>query len=187
MGDSYYSGGGGQAYQGVNYAEAFDRRYINTNAVTLTNQLLRLSYFVAQPSPVLCTQIYSTSGGTAAAATPTLCRMGLYIIDSAGAGTLVASCANDTALWAATNTEYAKALSVNYTPIAGQRYAFALLCVTGVAAPTTHGCGTTALAGTNSRAPRISATLAAQSDLPGTFADASLAATNAAGYTALNP
>ena len=77
-----------------------------------------------------------TTGGTAAGATPTLCRMGIYSVNAAGDLTaLLAATANDTSLFAAANTVYTRALTTQFNKVAGQRYATALLVVTGAAMP----------------------------------------------------
>jgi hypothetical protein len=60
-------------------------------------------------------------------ATITLARIGLYTVDAAENITLVASTANDTALFKTANTEYAKPLTTPYAVVAGQRYCLGLL------------------------------------------------------------
>lgn len=154
---------------------------------TLTSQLLLLSYFTAPPGVPLCTQILTATGATAAAASPTIARMGLYSIAANGDGTLVASSANDTTLWNAVNTEFIRALSVAYQPIPGQRYAFAALCVTAVAAPVISA-GTGSLpAGTLGRTPKLTGSIAAQANLPATFLAANSLNTVTRIYGALVP
>jgi hypothetical protein len=106
------------------------------------------------------------TGDTAAAPTPSLCRMGLWSIAANGNGTLVAATPNDTALWAAVWTHYALALSANYTTIIGQRYALGFLIVTAGATPTFPGSW---MALASERAPQTSGLIVGKTDLPATF------------------
>lgn len=150
-------------------------RFTLGGSISLTSQLLRLTYFTALRTEVINNLVTYTSS-IAAAATPTLCRGGVYSIDAAGAGTLVASIANDTTLWAAVSTKYTRALSAPFNKVAGQLYALALLCVSGTTIPTTAGNAANASTASIifSELPRLYATLAAQNDLPASYADASL-------------
>lgn len=150
------------------------------NALPASGTMLLAYRTATAANAVACTKIKTHTSYTAAAATPTLCRMGLYTIDSSGNGTLVAACASDTTLWAATDTTYSRALASpsSYTPVPGQRYAFALLCVSGVAVPKFMG----VTYGGNDvmdDAPRVAGRITGQTDLPATFTAA--AVTTAAG------
>lgn len=154
--------------------------FASTNA--LVSGAMRLSYFTAGRSETIGSLVAAT-GATAAAATPTLCRMGIYAIASDGAGTLVASTANDTALFSAANTIYTKALSASLAKVAGQRYAFAILVVSGTTMPNfVSTSNSSILAAENAVEPRITASLAGQADLPASFASGSLAAVGPALY-----
>lgn len=159
-------------------------------ATTLSNQVFRLTFFTAVKTEPI-TQVRIPSGSTAAGATPTLCRVGIYSVDSAGAGTLINSIANDTALWATQNTDYLRSLTATFNKVAGQRYAFAWLCVTGATAPAVPGAQVLAAGapGSNAaaRAPRLSGALTAQADLPNGFTDAGLTATGGLIYAELVP
>lgn len=161
--------------------DTFNRR----SAVTgfgLTSGALYLSYFTAQRTEQVGSAEY-TVAATAAGATPTLVRYGLYSIDGAGAGTLVASTPNDTALLAATFTAYAKAFSAPATKTRGQRYALALLVVSAAAMPamlaTPFLAVATVIRAMNHRAPAIADEITGQSDLPASF---SLPSTGAVGH-----
>lgn len=156
--------------------ETLRRDEITSTAVTQATGVLRLSYFTARKTETV-TQARVIVAGTAAAATPTLVRYGLYLIDGADGGTLVASTANDTTLLAATNTAYAKAFSVSYAKLAGQRYALGLLVVSGAATPSMFGVGA-AINHTaeHAIAPRLSATITGQADLPASFVAGGLTA-----------
>lgn len=162
----------------------------NTSAVTQSSQLLTLSYFTCRTA-FTTTQTRLFAGATAAAATPTLVRAGIYLIDGAGAGTLVASFASDTAIFATVNTAYLKSWTTPYAMVAGQRYAYGTLVVTAVAAPILVGnipLGNSNMgAGEVARAPRMAAQLAAQADLPASFTDVSLAALAGRVYATILP
>lgn len=134
------------------------------------NQVLNLSYFTARKTELIG-NVRNLSGATAAGATPTLCRIGIYSVAANGDIALLAAIANDTTLWAATFTPYTRALTAAFQKIAGTRYAWGQLCVTGAAAPTFPGSVNGLVPNT---APRLSATLAAQADLPASVANASL-------------
>lgn len=151
---------------------------VSNVAATLASQSFRLAYFTAVRS-FTSTQCVTISGQTAAGATPTLCRVGLYSIAADGAGTLIASIANDTTLWATINTSYTRAWSASAAVTAGTRYAVGVLCVTGATPPVLSGhafMSTAATGGVEAgRAPRITGSIAAQADLPASFTGASVA------------
>lgn len=149
-------------------------RWAAASTVTLTSQSMRVSYYTA-PSSLLVTSVKTYTGSTAAAATPTLCRIGLYSVGSDGGLTgLLASTANDTTLWATTHTKYTKAFSAQYQLTAGTRYAIGVLCVTGATAPTLPACNTSS-AGTAGDLPVFATAIGSQSDLPASVAIGSLA------------
>lgn len=138
---------------------------------------LRLTYFTARKTETT-TQIRVWTATTAAGATPTICRVGLYSIATNGNGTLVASIANDTSLFAAASTPYTRSWSVSYAKVAGQLYAMGILVVTAATAPTLMGSAPSQAASNEmfNQTPRKSAALASQTDLPGSFTNASLGA-----------
>ncbi len=145
---------------------------------SLSTGNFRLVYFTAAKTESI-TKI-STWAATAAAATPTLCRIGIYTIDGSGNLTLVASTTNDTAMWSSNGVEYEKTLDVGFSKVAGTRYAVGSLCVTAASAP--------ALAGMqssnpliNAIAPRLAGTVGSQTDLPASVAVGSI------GNTAIRP
>ncbi len=150
-------------------------RDMATSSMGTVTQNMYLSYGTFRKSEST-TAARITTFTTAAAATPTLVRIGLYTIASDGAGTLVASTANDTTLFAAASTTYTKSWQVAYSKVAGQRYAMGVLVVTSATAPTL--CGAAMPRGTEAAAaPKLCAFLGSQSDLPSSFTDASLSAT----------
>lgn len=163
-------------------------RSMMTNGAALapTSQQLRLTFFTARRSET-STQIRVYTGSTAAAATPTLCRIGLYLIDSAGDGSLVASTANDTTLFAATSTAYTKSWSSSYAMIAGQRYAWGPLVVSATTMPVFVGHSIFIAAESTSMAPTMSAALNSQANLPSSFTAASLLTSGQRAYAVILP
>lgn len=179
---------GGSAIRGQSYesdslaAGQFVPSRISANTASATaaaSGQLVLAYWTADKTENITT-VTAYTGGTAAAATPTLVRYGIYSVDAAGALTLVASTANDTTLLAAAATAYPKALSSTFAKVAGQRYAVGLLIVSGAAMPTMLGRSWSGslmlpLVAVN---PAMSAVITGQTDLP---ASASAPTTSAAG------
>lgn len=133
--------------------------------------VLHLTYFPALKSET-CTSAAMIVGAVAAAATPTLVRMGLYSIDSAGAATLIASTANDTALFSAANTRYSKDFTTPVARTAGQRYALGVLTVSAGACANflaiTLGAGTTMNVEAG-KSPMLATRITSQTDLPSTI------------------
>lgn len=135
-----------------------------------SNQVLRLIFFEAQVTETI-NNLTVYTGGTAAGATPTLIRMGVWSVNGSDDLTaLLASTANDTSLLASTNTGYTKALSSSWSKVAGTRYAIGLLVVTGATAPQMTGQSVSAsgLLSGGGNLPRVTAALTGQSDLPST-------------------
>jgi hypothetical protein len=162
--------------------ESFPREFCTANAA-MTTQVMRLTFFTARKS-FTAANLSTISGGTAAGATPTLCRYGLYTVAANGDITLVASSTNDTGLWAATNTQYTKAITgpsgiTSYAIAEGQRYAFGALIVTGAATPTLAGWAPINGIYPN-LAPRVASAVTGQTDLPTSVANASFSTTQAA-------
>lgn len=166
---------------------AFARDLITTDLQSVS-QRLHLTYWTARKTETI-TQVRTITSNIAAGATPTLCRVGIYSIDAAGAGTLVASTTNDTTLWAATGTAYTKALTASFTKTAGQRYATGILLVTAAAAPT-FVASLKDVTGTRAEAaldPRLAASLSGQADLPASFTNAGVATAANRAYSVLVP
>lgn len=161
------------------------RREIISSGVTTANQVLRLTYFTARKSEII-SQINIPSGATAAGATPTLIRMGIYSVADNGDLTLVASTANDITLFAASSTEYLKALESPFVKNKGQRYAFGLLVRSAAAFPTFYG-QSTVLPVTMFAEPKLASSISAQLDLPSSVANASLVSSSASIYASLLP
>jgi hypothetical protein len=164
-------------------AESLPRLLALASSITTSNGALRLTYFTAASS-FTATKLQFQSGTTAAGATPTLIRFGLYSVATSGDLTLVASTANDTSLCAAATTLYTRALTSSYSVVAGQRYAFGMLITTAAAAPTMLG---GSIGGTiGALAPRLNGAVTGLTDLPATVAAASVGATGQLMWMAIN-
>lgn len=165
--------------------ESVPRMLAQDATIATTSGTLRLAYFTARKATVAA-NAKIVAGGTAAAATPTLVRIGLYTVASDGDLTLVASTANDTALLATQNTLYTKTLGDDaYTFTIGQRYAAGVLVVTGATAPTLVGCNAgAAVTGLVALEPYIAANLTSQTDLPASIDVGDLTVSGAAPWIA---
>lgn len=153
---------------------------VNTATLSGSGQLY-LNYWTADKTELI-TNLAQVTASTAAGATPTLCRTGIYGVASDGSLTLVASIANDTTLWAAASTLYTRALTTPWQKVAGVRYATALLIVTGAAVPTFVGMQHVASIPSGNvllAAPTKAAKVTGQTDLPATIAVGSLTAATA--------
>ena len=171
------------AVEGVDVATATDvtSREISSGESTLPrlaaigtigsgSQSLRLTFFTARKTETI-NSIRMTTGSTAASG-GTLCRIGIYSEASNGDLTLVASTANDTALWIAASPAYTKSLSASMSKVRGTRYAVGVLFV-GTTAPTFSGHAGMP-GGEAGQTPRIGALVGSQTDLPSTIAVGSL-------------
>lgn len=166
--------------------ETFSRELFTTaSAVTLTTQVVRMAFFTARKTEVT-TQVRTFTGTTAAAATPTLCRIGLYLFDGSGNASLVAATANDTTLWSATSTAYTRSWATAYTKVAGQRYALGLLCISSAAVPTIGGTAI-AQAAEAAQAPAVAGIANGTTDLPSSIAAGGFTATGVRPYAAILP
>lgn len=160
------------------------RRFVSANAVASGSQSLRLTYFTARKTETI-SQVRVPTGVTAASGA-TLCRIGIYEEDPSTRDlTLVASTANDTALWIATSTVYTKSLSASFTKTRGKRYAVGLLFV-GSTAP--NFTGQTGVAGGEAgQTPRTGGLVGSQSDLPSSVSSGSINGQSHHAYVALVP
>jgi hypothetical protein len=138
---------------------------------------LLLTYFTAQRTESI-TQIRCYVGGTAAGATPTLCRFGIWSVSASDDSltALLASTANDTTLFGVANTAYTKTLGSTFNKVVDTRYAVGVLVVSAAAIPAFMGCGVANGALDAAALPRLSAFVSSQSDLPSTVAAGSLTA-----------
>lgn len=149
------------------------RTLCNSDALSGLTGRLTLSYFRADAAQTV-TQMAAMVGATPAAATPTLCRMGIWTATPA-TGALVASIAatpNDTALFAAAYTRYPKAFSASADLVDGTFYAAGVLIVTASTAPTWWGyrqglgSGAGSIAAVYFEDEPISGVMTGQADLP---------------------
>lgn len=166
------------------YITTIPRFAVSGAQTTLTGNV-HLTYFVANKT-MTATKVLISSGNPAAAATPTLTRVGIYsVAEATGNLTLIGSTPNDTTLFAATYTTYTKSLSASTTLYAGARYAVGILIVSSFTMPALYGSPNVSFFGFNS--PRLTGTLAGQSDLPSTITAGSVGLnTNATINTALS-
>jgi len=146
---------------------------LSANHTAAGTGALLLSCFTARKTETI-TQIRAYSGSTAAAATPTLARMGVFTVVGS-AITLVASTASDTTLFAAVNTAYTRTLTVPLSKVAGQRYALGILVVSAAACPSYIGGPALLSAGVSdySDSPPLNGWVSGQTDLPTTASMAS--------------
>jgi hypothetical protein len=155
--------------------ESTSRHRVFSTAAHADGQM-RLGYFRAHRTEAITKVRIACT--TAAGATPSLIRVGVYSIAANGDLTLVAATTSDTSLLAATATEYEKALSATWNKVAGQWYATALLVKTAAASPAiaAESFGSPALTAAVNGRPRLAALLGSQTDLPASITSASLSA-----------
>lgn len=145
----------------------------------LASGTLYLSFFRAcKPATLSRWDAATTTQGFAA--TPTLIRGGLYIVDSLGNLTLAAASANDTTIGTAGSTKFGKVFTAPVAVEFGRLYAWGFLVVSGATMATLLG-PTVAFGSQNVAMlsdPRVNGILSAQADLPASIAFASVAASN---------
>lgn len=152
------------------------RTDITSTAIGAVSGVVYLSYFTADKTESINT-LTAFTGSVAAAATPTLCRMGVYSVAANGDLSLLASTANDTTLFAASTTSYPKALSSSFSKVVGQRYAVALIIVSAGTMPNFQGkqlASTNAINSLVRVAPAIIGRQTGQTDLPSSILAGSL-------------
>lgn len=169
-------GASGAGLDLLSAGEATLPRLLATSGVGLASGDLKFTYFTAAKSE-LTTQVRTISHTTAAGATPTMIRIGLYLAAANGDLSLVAATANDTTLFAATNTAYTRSWQSPYQKVAGRTYALGIVFVTAAATPLIVGNpGPQSMYGTGEYAvgPRLVGRLGGQTDLPASVASASI-------------
>jgi hypothetical protein len=134
------------------------------NDLATTSGRLALQYITADKTAVVST-MRALSWSTAAAATPTLIRFGIYSVATNGDLTLIGSTANDTTLFAGTFQAQVKALSAATTLIQGNRYVLAFLIVSSAAMPTVLG----SYIADPDQSPRLAGIVTGQTNLPSTI------------------
>jgi len=152
--------------------------------ITLVSGTIHLSFWQAVKTEPVNT-LFTTTAGTAAAATPTLCRIGIYSVDANSNLTLIGACANDTTIW---NTTFARFNRANTTPflkVQGQRYAHAVIIVTAVAAPVMRGYNGSIV--DSNQLPFLGGQLAGQTDLLPTIANGVYSTISSMSYGGTTP
>ena len=155
------------ANQGSSAVDVFPRGECGILTIAPPSGTMWMVFFTPTTT-ITVSSVTMVTGNTTAASGLTLARMGLYTFDGSTA-TLVARSASDTTLFTATATSYQRSFSTaggfpsSYQLVAGTRYGVAVVC-TGTTMPNLAsravGVGVSALS------PRMSGTLASQSDLP---------------------
>ncbi|CAN7468027.1 glycosyl hydrolase family 28-related protein [Arthrobacter sp. LjRoot78] len=138
------------------------------NTPTIGSGFMLMTYFTAQKTESI-TQVKAATGNTAYAATPTLCRYGIFSVAGDGSLTLLASTPSDTTMFAAANTTYTRTLTSTFSKVAGVRYAVGVLVVTTAATGTFQGYSALSNATSDfALGPQLSAAVSGQTDLPST-------------------
>lgn len=168
--------------------ETSPRGEVSVTNAALTSGSMRLSYFTPQVTRT-CTQAVMYSGSAAAGATPTLVRFGYYTVAANGDIALACAIANDTGLFAgAAWTEYVRPFSTDgglpssFTFVAGQRYAGAVLVVSGASMPQMISPPNVIAPALAARAPRIGGIVSGQTDLPTSVVNASITSSSTRPY-----
>jgi hypothetical protein len=155
--------------------ETIPRWAAGSQSINMTSGAVRFGYFTARRSGT-CTGIRVPSGGTAAGATPTVVRFGLYAVDSSGNLTLLSATVSDTTVFAGTFTSYTRSLAASQSITLGSLYAIGIIVVTGAQIPSIAG-GNYAGGAENLLYPPIASVLTGQSNLPSSVAVGSLTST----------
>lgn len=169
----------------------FDRR-LATSGQPMSAGRIDFVYFQARKDETI-NNLRMFCNATAAAPTPTLCRLGVYAVAANGDLTLLAAIANDTTLFSTTFTAYTRALTTPLTKGAGRWYAVASLVVSAAATPHLATMGVPASASYVNvilgAAPRLAGETVASSytDLPASLAAAEVNNGRRAAYVELRP
>lgn len=153
----------------------YNRRFILTNTTMVSGRIVFTYFTAAYDQTVRSLGAYT--GSAAAAATPSLCRLGLYAVDPLTEDlTLLTQTANDTTMFDSSATRFVRPVEVAVDVVAGGRYAFAPICVSAAAMPSLYSSGVAGGSGVTSQVPpRVQAQLSGQADLPATVANSGLA------------
>ena len=143
-------------------------RYAAGASITLASGTLLLGYVTA-PVNLSATSIVVGSA-SAASATVTLGRVGVWSVDGSGNLTLLQGSVNDTALLGSVSTLYTKTIAAAALT-RGSRYAVGVLIVGSTAGSVR---GASGISGITSLAPVMAAAVTGQTDLPASVAVGSL-------------
>lgn len=166
-------------------AETMPRFAPTNSTLGLASGVVRFAYFTARRTETV-TQISINTGATAAGATPTLIRYGLYSVAANGDLTQIAATENDTSLLATTQASHPKALAAPVELTGGARYAVAAIVVTSAAAATVFSSFCVAAAD-NGAEPRLAASRTGQTDLLASYTAAQLTLTQHIFYASIRP
>lgn len=148
-------------------------------ALTSQSGTVWINFFRAPRTQALTR--WDVAVATAAGATPSLIRGGLYLVDDNDNLTQLAASVNDTSLLSTAGVKGGKAFTTSPVAYFGLRYAFAWLWISAASAPTVLGQvnagGVTHFAMDSD--PRVTAVMiGAQTDLPASITAAQLNSTN---------
>lgn len=160
--------------------ETMRRTEATAATIGMPSGTLRLAYFTARRAATV-TAIRVSSGTTAAAATPTLVRYGLYSVASNGDLTLLSATVSDTTIFSVVTTPYSRSMAASQGVVAGQTYAIGVLVITAAAAPTVAGANV-APGSEAQQAPVLANLLNGQTDLPASITAGSLTASASVVY-----
>jgi hypothetical protein len=145
------------------------------SSAALVSQTMVLTFWTAIKTEFV-TQMSLTTSNTAAGATPTYCAYGVYQVSDFSASptlSILGQTANDTTMFASTFSEYLRSFTNGgFWKYQGQRYATAVLIVSGAAMPNFFGYNGTLIRA--SSAPRLTAAVPTQSVIPATVIPANL-------------
>jgi hypothetical protein len=142
------------------------------NDINIGSGSLKLMYMRAKRSEAI-TQLRMATGSTVGTS-PTLFRMGVYEVDPATlAHTLIAASDSLTTGLTTTSTTLTRTLTTTWNKVEGKLYGLAFLALES-GTLLWEGTQTAQTADTNVSGSAVSSSLAAQTDLPSTIADASL-------------
>lgn len=148
------------------------------NSIGIATQQIKLTYFTAGRTELI-TQVRMYIGSTAAGATPTHTRIGVWTADDAGALTSqVAATADDTSLLTgSTSSRRTKVFGSSWTKTRGVRYAVGVWIVTSAATPTFGG-SFIDVTQESGDSQRVFGSVASQSSLPSTVVAGSVGDTS---------
>ncbi|CAA0078334.1 Uncharacterised protein [Mycolicibacterium vanbaalenii] len=168
----------------VNAEANMDRLYCDSTAFMSNNTGIAVFAYFTAKQDITINNLQVFTGSTAAAATPTLVKLGVYSVDP-GTGDLtqigVTASVHGTAL-NATYTEYTVPLTGSVSLTEGLPYAYAVLQVSGAAVATLQGKGPAGMGNQHFRAPRLSALVTAQTDLQSSYLGSAVGAKSGVPY-----
>lgn len=157
----------------------------STTTISMGSGVVRFAYFTARQTQTI-TQLRFSTSNTAAGATPTLVKFGLYSVDVSGNLTQIGVTASDTTIFAGAQTDYTKTMTASASVTEGSQYALAAIVVTAAAAPTIAGV-LASTPGSTALSPRLCASITGQSDLAASYTAGSLSGTQSIPYAVALP